>query len=237
MRERSGTWWGCRLEFGDPWSRTRRFAGGAVLLVLVTVLTACNWPPRETVAPGGGSHGTTLRLSVKDDVAATLGAEALGGLEDGFDRIDGDLALVRPGTWRGSVTGSSERTIEINVLEFKCKTSLKGTQRLDAVATTGQYPEGRNLRIVLNPVSAPTYAAYPTCNAPPVKKKAANGIEWLDFYLDAYRTGMDVYLPAKPGGRWEWEFSPHPNHFYYGCGDPKIFALCSHTTTLTVEYR
>jgi hypothetical protein len=238
VQERIVTWQGRRREFGGPRPRLRRFVFGALLLALAAALTGC-LPNEQSVTRGeGDSNGTTLRLSVVDHVAALLGGSVLGGLSSGFDRIDGDLALVTPGTWRGTVTGKSERTIEVIVMDAHCKTELKGTQRLDAVATSGRFAEGRNLRIVLTPASAPNYSAYPTCNAPPVKETAPNGIEWLDFYLDAYQgSGMEVRLPDKPGGKWEWEFSPNPNPGYPGCGAAQVFAQCSHTTTLTVEYR
>ncbi len=186
--------------------------------------------------------GNTLHIKLVDKIGAVIGAELLGAAEGGTDELEGDLTAAGSGNWRGTVTATSDRTIQTNVLGTTCDTALTGSQEMDVVATRGSYAENRNLKLVLTPKAAPVYSSYPECDQPPVKVKASNGIEWLWTYLEEYRGGdILVRLPDKPGVTWEWEFGPHPaaQHYYPdpgGCGDLQLIH-CSHKTTLTVEYR
>ena len=217
----------------------RPFTAVSALLVVGTLLAACGAHNSQSVSGSGGTaSGTTLHISLVDKTSALIGGEVLGSASSGFDRIDGDLVPDGPGTWRGTVTGTAERTINVVVLDDDCKTSLAGTQQLEVVATKGTFEEGRNLRIVLSPISPPSYTKYPECTASNPKEKAANGIEWLWFYLDGYKdAGMEVKLPPSPGGTWKWEFNPSGTPGYPGgCGEFE-FLRCSQNTTLTVEYR
>ncbi|GAA1952638.1 hypothetical protein [Microbacterium deminutum] len=218
-------------------SRLRRIAAGGVVIALVATLAACISNGQSVRRSTGSSDGTTLHLSLADDFRAMMGGKVLGGAEAGEDRLDGDLIQVKPGMWRGTVTGRTQRDILVTVMDQKCETSVKGSQKIDVVARSGKYAEGRNLRLALTPVKPPTYSTYPTCNQPVVKEKASNGIEFLWFYFDAYRgKAMDVHLPPPPGGTWNWDYAPNPNPGYpSGCGD--LIARCEHSTTLKVEYR
>lgn len=216
----------------------RRVSPGAILLLLAVVLSGCG-PNSQSVSrsSAGAPVGTTMHMSLKDDFGALIGGELLGAAGSGFDQLVGDLAETGDGTWRGVVTGSADRSIQTIVLGTECKDELLGTQQIEVVGTRGSYAEGRNLRLAFTPVSPPSYKTYPSCNPPPVKPKARNGIEWLDFYFDAYQDeGMDVKLPDKPGGTWTWECAPNPNPGYPGCGGLDVLQGFR-TTTLTVEYR
>jgi hypothetical protein len=227
------------MVFDTQMAIHRRIAPGAMLLLLAVVLSGCIPNSQSgSRSSAGAPVGTTLHMSLKDDVGALIGGELLGAAESGFDQLVGDLAQTGDGKWRGVVTGSADRSIETSILGTQCKDKLSGTQQIEVVGTRGTYAEGRNLRLALTPVSPPSYKSYPSCNPPSVKPKAPNGIEWLDFYLDAYQdAGMDVKLPDKPGGTWKWELAPNPNPGYPGgCGGLDVLR-CERTTTLTVEYR
>ena len=216
----------------------------AIQLLLALMLAACIPPSSQSVSQTSASPpvGTTLHMSLKDEFSALIGGELLGAAEAGYDQLVGDLAETWDGKWRGVVTASADRTIRTFILGTNCDTALTGTQQGEVVATRGTYAEGRNLRLVLTPKSAPNYTTYPSCDQPPVKVKAPNGIEWLWFYFEDYRgSNLDVHLPDKPGGTWKWEFAPGEPDFLDeppsrgGC--EAEFLQCSHTTTLTVEYR
>ena len=214
---------------------SRRLTRAGAVIVASALLAGCG-NSQFTTPSSGSASGTTLHISIVDDVTALIGGEILGSSSSGFDRIDGDLFLKSPGRWEGTVTGRAEREIEVIVLDDHCAASLEGTQQLEVVATKGSFDEGRNLRLVLSPLSPPSYTTYPDC-AKGDKETAANGIEWLWFYLDSYKdAGMEIKLPASTGA-WTWEFNPNPNPGYAGgCGDFE-FLNCEHTTTVTVEYR
>ena len=217
----------------------RPFTVVSAVVVVGALLASCSAHNSQSVSGSGGTaSGTTLQISIVDKTSALIGGDIFGSASSGFDRIDGDLVQDGAGTWRGTVTGTAERTINVVVLDDDCKTSLAGTQQLEAVATKGTFEEGRNLRIVLSPLGPPSYSTYPECTASNPKDKAANGIEWLWFYLAAYKdAGMEVKLPPSPGGTWEWEFNPSETAGYPGgCGDLELFR-CTQTTKLTVEYR
>jgi hypothetical protein len=218
-------------------SRRRGLAAGSIVLLLVTALSACWADIRTESRSSKAATGTTLRLSVVDDFNVIIGGELFGTTSDGIDRIDGDLLQVKPGTWRGTVTGKAERTMYVVILDQKCESTVSGTQQLEVVATTGRFGEDRNLRLELSPVGPPSYAEYPSCNAPGTKETAANGTEWLWFHLDDYKNaGMTVHLPASPGGTWTWTLAYNPNGGYSsGCGLEIV--ECERVTTVTVEYR
>jgi hypothetical protein len=209
----------------------------AVAAVVLGALAGCSANSQSTTGSGGSATGTTLHIIVEDQIGVLIGGELLGSSSTGFDRIDGDLKLQSPGLWKGTVLGTADRTMTVAVLGDACETKLVGTQLLEAIATTGTFAEGRNLRIALSPLEDPSYATPPQCSLSQ-HYKAENGKEWLYFHLDAYRdAGMEVKLPPSPGGTWTWAFAPDPDPSYPGgCGGID-FVRCTHKTTLTVEYR
>lgn len=209
-----------------------------ILVSVAFALAGCAPDSQTTSRSSGAPAGTTLQLSLTDHIGVQIGGELLGSFESGFDGLVGDLVETGSGSWRGVVTGTAERKIQVSILGTMCDTSLKGTQQLEAVATRGTYADGRNLRLVLTPLKAPQYTTFPSCNAPEVMEEAPNGIEWLWFYFDAYRgVGIEVKLPDKPGGTWTWELAPNPNPGYPGgCGSLDVLR-CEHRTELKVSYR
>jgi hypothetical protein len=201
------------------------FAGIVAVVVLVVV-------PRL----GGGSDGSTLKIALKDDYGAVIGGALLGAGGSGIDELNGSLAPTGNGTWRGTVVGSTNQTIETSVLSDNCKTTVSGIQGVEVVATRGNFGQDLNLRLQLSPVSPPDYTKPDTCTTLP-PPKAPNGIEWLRFHFEAYRgEGIYVHLPDKPGGTWTHDFhavTEGPNY----CEALAPLAGCSRVITLTVEYR
>ena len=200
-------------------------AAGVAVVVLVVV-------PRL----GGGSDRSTLHIALKDDYGAVIGGALLGAGGSGIDELNGSLAPTGNGTWRGTVVGSTNQTIETSVLTEQCKTSVSGIQGIEVVATRGNFGQDLNLRLVLSPVSPPDYTKPDTCTTLP-PPKAPNGIEWLRFHFEAYRDeGIYVHLPDKPGGTWTKDFhkvTEGPNY----CEALNPLIGCSRIMTLTVEYR
>ena len=180
-----------------------------------------------------------MHMILKDIVAASVGPGVLiGASQEGFDQIVGDLTETG-GAWRGVVTGTAKRSIYTVVMDTECKTELSGTQQIELVGTRGTYAEGTNFRLGLSPVKPPSYTSYPKCNYAQTRPKAKNGIEWLDFYFDAYQgEGLDVHLPDRPGGTWEKKDMTYNARSYSPCGAvPYELARCSRDTTLTVTYK
>jgi hypothetical protein len=170
----------------------RRIAAGGVLLILPLLLAAC--------PSTGAATGNTLHVSLVDNFNGNIGGGPLGVTGTAVDKLEGDLAEGGPGTWRGTLQGSTDRTVETTVLTQNCKTNIVGTQEVDVVGVQGTFGD-MNFKLQFTPKSAPNYTAPDTCQSGP-PTKASNGIEWLDFNNQAYLDGMTVNLPVKPGGTW-----------------------------------
>ena len=204
---------------------SRRIAAAGALLLLPMVLAGCP----STGAP----TGQTMHVILHDTFNGNIGGGPLGVTGTADEGLEGDLAEGGAGTWRGTLHGSTNRTVETTVMTENCKATIVGTQDVDVVGVQGTYGPD-NFSLKFTPKSAPSYTSPNSCpDTGPTK--SSNGIDWLDFNNQAYLDGMTVQLPGKPGGSWTTS---------QGVGQTKddpCTALapllgCTWTRTLTVQY-
>jgi hypothetical protein len=211
-------------NFRRPTSRRIAAAGG--LLLLPIVLAACP----STGAP----TGNTMHFSLVDDFTGNIGGGILGSSGTALDKMEGDLAEGGPGTWRGVLQGSTDRTVDVTVMTETCHANIVGTQEIDMVAVQGSFND-MNFHLTFTPKNAANYSSPDTCpgGSP---DKASNGIEWLAFNNEAFRDGtIFVKLPDKPGGSWQTGLG-QGNSPDDPCSVLAPLLGCEWSRTLTVEY-
>jgi hypothetical protein len=182
----------------------------------------------------GAATGNTMHVSLVDNFNGNIGGGPLGVTGTAVEGLEGDLAEGGPGTWRGTLHGSTNRTIETTVMTENCKANIVGTQDIDVVGVQGSFAGDTNFSLKFSPKSAPNYTAPNTCpDTGPTK--ASNGIDWLDFSNGAYQDGMIVKLPDKPGGTWT-EGQGQGQQKDDPCTVLAPLLGCTWTRTLTVQY-
>jgi hypothetical protein len=204
----------------------RRFSAAGVLLLLPIVLAAC--------PSTGAATGNTMHFNLVDDFTGNIGGGILGSSGTALEGLEGDLAEGGPGTWRGVLHGTTDRTIEVTVMTENCQEHIVGTQEIDMVAVQGSFGD-MNFHLTFTPKSAASYSSPETCPGGS-HTKASNGIEWLAFNNESYRDGnMYVKLPDKPGGSWQ-EGQGQGQSPDDPCTALAPLLGCEWTRTLTVEY-
>jgi hypothetical protein len=175
-----------------------------------------------------------MHMSIMDNWSGNIGGGPLGVTGTAVEGLEGDLAEGGPGTWRGTVKGSTDRTYETTVGGQTCESHLVGTQDIDVVAVQGSFANNTNWSLAFTPKSAPTYTSPDTCPGAG-GSKANNGIEWLDFNNQGFLDGMTVVLPGKPGGT-STETAGQGQSKDDPCTILAPLLGCTWTRTVTVQY-